>query len=117
MVEKHRYLICHLDDINSSGSVGFSVEHEGSFLEGFVVRAKNEVMAYQNHCPHTGASLNWAPDQFLTTDADFIQCGIHGALFRLNDGFCVRGPCIGKKLKNIDVSIESGQVFVDLRSK
>ena len=117
MSEPDRYLICRLDDIASPGSVGFSVEHEGQITEGFIVRTGGTISAYQNHCPHTGANLNWMPDQFLTYDADFIQCSIHGALFRMNDGLCVRGPCIGKKLEKVAIRLESGEVFVDLCSK
>ena len=114
MSESEQYLICRLDDIASPGSIGFSIEHRGQVIDGFIVRMADLVAAYQNHCPHTGANLNWMPDQFLTCDGDFIQCSIHGALFRLNDGLCVRGPCVGKKLENIAISVESGQVYVNL---
>lgn len=109
-----QYLICRLDEIDSPGSVGFSIEYHGQLTEGFVVRTGDMLAAYQNYCPHTGANLNWMPGQFLTSDSDFIQCSIHGALFRLNDGLCVRGPCIGQKLQSIKISLEDGQVFADL---
>lgn len=111
MPKDKRYLICQLEEIDLPGSVGFSLEHEGQLIEGFVVRTPGSLAAYQNHCPHTGASLNWMPDQFLTYDADFIQCSIHGALFRMNDGLCVRGPCLGKKLDSIKINVDNGQVF------
>ena len=114
MSKSDRYLICQLDDIASPGSVGFSIEHQGQLTEGFIVRTDDLISAYQNHCPHTGANLNWMPDQFLTYDADFIQCSIHGALFRLNDGLCIHGPCIGRKLEKIAISVVSGQVYVNL---
>lgn len=114
MSESGQYLICRVDDIESPGSVGFTINHKGQFMEGFIVRTDDLLEAYQNHCPHTGANLNWMPDQFLTYDADFIQCSIHGALFRLNDGLCIRGPCIGRSLENIEISVESGQVYVNL---
>lgn len=114
MSELNQNLICRLEEIASPGSVGFSIQYQGQAVEGFIVRTDDLIAAYQNHCPHTGANLNWMPDQFLTYDADFIQCSIHGALFRLNDGLCIRGPCLGRKLENIAISVESGQVYVNL---
>jgi nitrite reductase/ring-hydroxylating ferredoxin subunit len=117
MAKQSRHLICSIDEIDLPGSLGFSIEQDGQILEGFVVRHSDGVSAYLNHCPHTGASLNWMPDQFLSYDAAFIQCSIHGALFQLATGECVHGPCVGKSLEKLDVVLESGKVFIDLCRK
>ena len=73
-----------------------------------VLRHRGELRAYRNRCPHTGVGLNWLPDDFLTDDGEFIRCASHGALFRLEDGFCVYGPCRGQSLLPVAV-IEQGE--------
>ncbi|MEE8263379.1 MAG: Rieske (2Fe-2S) protein, partial [Gammaproteobacteria bacterium] len=40
----------------------------------------------------------WVPDQFLDETGNLLQCATHGALFRIEDGFCVAGPCTGASL-------------------
>ena len=45
--------------------------------------------------------LEWLPDQFLDSSAQYIQCSVHGAMFRIEDGWCVRGPCAGDALMAI----------------
>lgn len=43
----------------------------------------------------------------------FLQCSLHGALFDPTNGVCVRGPCIGKKLEQVNIVIENGVVYTD----
>ena len=71
---------------------------DGRALDGFLVRHGGRVLAYVDSCPHTGAPLNWEPDRFLDIDQRYIQCATHGALFRIDDGLCVQGPCAGQSL-------------------
>lgn len=68
----------------------------------FVVRYHGRFYGYRNQCPHRGAPLNWQPHQFLTVERDMIQCALHGALFRIEDGSCVYGPCAGSRLEPIN---------------
>ncbi len=82
--------------------------------EFFVVFKDNEFFAYENSCPHTGAPLDWMPDQFLNLDKTHIQCSTHHALFRINDGFCVSGPCTGKSLKRLKISVQQGNVLGEI---
>ena len=35
-----------------------------------------------------------------------ILCATHGALFRIEDGHCLSGPCVGESLTPLPVSIE-----------
>lgn len=72
-------------------------------LEGFVVRHSGHVRAFLNRCPHTGAPLNWNPDDFLTVDGRYIQCSLHGALFDPSDGRCLKGPCVGDRLQALPI--------------
>ena len=112
-----RRVLCRLDEIPDPGSKGFDLD-DGEGGDGtrmiFVVRAGATLRAYENSCPHTGGPLDWVPDQFLTREKDMILCATHGALFRLDDGHCLAGPCAGERLTPLPVRIEGESVAVDL---
>lgn len=107
--------LCALDAIPDPGSRGFDLELGGDRPQRvFVVRHRGRLAAYRNRCPHTGAPLEWLPDTFLDPENSFIQCAIHGALFRPEDGYCLRGPCSGQSLTALDVSVCDARVCVAL---
>ncbi|PHS73259.1 MAG: ferredoxin [Cycloclasticus sp.] len=82
-------------------------------VDGFYVREEDMTLrAYVNSCPHTGAPLNWTPDQFLTTTGRYIQCSIHGAMFTTDTGECFAGPCAGKFLKALDAVEKDGAAYL-----
>lgn len=104
-----------VSELGILASKGFSVDVDGRPLEGFIVRSDDgELFAYKNSCPHTGAPLNWSPNQFLTTTGRYIQCSIHGAMFMLESGECFSGPCSGKFLQTIPVVEKAGCAYVAL---
>ena len=70
----------------------------------FAIRHRGQLYAYRNSCPHLGVTLNWMPDRFLSEDGAFLQCALHGALFRIDDGHCVRGPCAGRRLQAVELA-------------
>jgi nitrite reductase/ring-hydroxylating ferredoxin subunit len=79
--------------------------------KGFVVRTDQGIRAYVNQCPHTGAPLNWQPDQFFDLDNQHIQCALHMALFEPLSGKCVWGPCQGDALTEIAISVVDETLF------
>ncbi len=83
-------------------------------IDGFVVNWQDTFFAYQNSCPHTGASLNWTPNQFFDLDLRFLQCGMHGALFEPDSGLCVRGPCLAQSLRQLPLSEIDGWLCLEL---
>jgi nitrite reductase/ring-hydroxylating ferredoxin subunit len=103
-----------MDEIQTSLCKGIELSLDGEQFELFVVYKDDKVYAYRNQCPHTGVNLNWQNDQFLDYANHYIQCSTHGALFRVNDGFCIRGPCAGNSLSPIPVTIKNDQLFVEL---
>ena len=105
-----RRVVCRLRDLADSASRGFNDVGGGHGI--FLVRKGEQVFGYRNRCPHTGAPMEWKPDQFLDFDGSFIQCALHGALFRIRDGYCVRGPCAGQGLEAVPLLIEDGQVIL-----
>jgi len=105
--------ICDLNKLTDPGSRSFDLPQDDAVVEGFVVYKDGHVSAFENSCPHTGAPLNWSPHQFLDVEAEYIQCSLHGAIFRAADGFCLRGPCIGESLKSLPVVLEEGVIWVN----
>jgi nitrite reductase/ring-hydroxylating ferredoxin subunit len=101
------HILCPLNELRDGASRGFSLPGEapGQSLELFVVRRGSAVYAYRNRCPHTGAPLDWQPDQFLDEHGELIQCALHGALFAVESGLCLRGPCVGKSLQSLSLRI------------
>ena len=61
-----------------------------------------------------GTPLDWLPDRFFDRGGAFLLCGTHGALFRPDDGLCVRGPCVGKRLAPAKVVTTDGTVVLEL---
>ncbi len=104
--------LCRLDDIADPGSRGCTLQTAQGAQDVFVVRRGIEVYAYSNNCPHTGSPLDWLPDQFLSLDKTLIQCATHMALFRIEDGYCVSGPCAGRALTPLAVTVQDGWVVM-----
>lgn len=98
--------LCHLDELRDPGSRGFSVNGE----KIFVVKQRNKIYVYRNQCPHIGITLEWVEDQFLDTSQSMIQCANHGALFVIESGLCVAGPCSGQSLTTLPFAINDGYV-------
>ena len=101
-----------LDELEDHGCREFSIGDGDWPFRGFVVREGDVVYAYQNLCVHAGHPLNWKPDSFLTPAKDAIICSSHGAMFRIDDGSCIGGPCRGQALRKVAVEIRDGEVFV-----
>jgi nitrite reductase/ring-hydroxylating ferredoxin subunit len=105
-------VICALAEIPDNGSRGFTIGRGDWPLRGLLVRMRDEVRAYVNHCPHAGHPLNLQPHQFLTHDESLILCNSHGALFEKGTGYCVAGPCAGDSLETIAVEVIDGYVLL-----
>jgi nitrite reductase/ring-hydroxylating ferredoxin subunit len=100
------------DEINDGAAKEINLTHCQPPLELFVIRKNGRFFAYLNQCPHTGVNLNWLPHQFFDIDNEFIQCTTHGALFTVENGQCVRGPCVGAYLQSAPIIIEDGTIYL-----
>jgi len=101
-----------LDEIDDPGCREFRIGEGDWPFRGFVVRSGDSVFAYQNYCMHVGHPLNWKPDSFLTRDQTKIICASHGAIYEIESGLCVGGPCRGKSLRSVECEVRDGHVFV-----
>lgn len=107
-----RIAICALERIADPGSFGFCFERGERRVHGFVVRRGDEFFAYRNSCPHTGSPLDWVDHQFLDRDGALIQCATHDALFLIESGECILGPCAGASLEALPIEVEGGMVYL-----
>lgn len=97
-----------LDSLAEGGAteVRLAPDEPGSSV--VVLRRDGQVFAYRNLCPHAGRFLNWAPGRFLF-DHGRLVCAAHGAVFEVESGRCVDGPCRGSALAPVPVRWLDGQ--------
>lgn len=105
-----QFYVCDLKELPEIASKGIKTS-ESFYPSHFLVKKNQEVFVYQNRCPHTGAPLEWKPDHYLDYENAFIQCALHGALFKIETGECLRGPCLGKSLKQQEVILENDKIY------
>jgi len=105
--------VCRLEDIGEGQARGFVIGEGAARLDVVVVRRDGIVRAYANSCPHQGTPLETFPDRFLSGDGKLLICSTHGARFRVENGLCVSGPCLGKSLKTLACVIDDGAVVIE----
>jgi len=97
--------LCRFDELADPGARGFCFQLGELIFQGFVVRRGEQVFGWRDRCPHIGLPLTLGDDRYLTREGDFILCCSHGAMFRIDDGACVAGPCVGQGLRAWPVKI------------
>lgn len=82
----------------------------GQSAEGFVMRWRGELVAYENRCPHWSVPVGFDDENFL--DGPDIVCPMHGARFSPDTGECWSGPCIGDGLEKFVVSLDGDTAVI-----
>jgi nitrite reductase/ring-hydroxylating ferredoxin subunit len=108
----HVYFLMPSHELGESQCKSFSVKD----TELFIVRHQGQVLAYVNSCPHRKVPLEWVANQFLDYDKQFIQCATHGAIFTINKGLCISGPCNHKSLISLPLEERNGAINLLLQS-
>ena len=103
--------LCRLAELPVGSSKGIVLQPQGRYADLLVVRTAAGCFAYRNRCPHLGAPMEWQPDHFLDFTGTRIQCGLHGAQFRIEDGYCVAGPCVQQRLQPVAIMERDGWVW------
>ena len=107
--------ICALADLDATGAKEFEYGNPRQYW-GFVIRVRlgggDAVRGYVNACPHVGLPLNLSGDRFFDAEGKLPLCQMHGALFRLEDGYCVAGPCAGERLKALTLEVRDDAVWL-----
>ncbi|MSO64511.1 MAG: Rieske (2Fe-2S) protein [Alphaproteobacteria bacterium] len=116
--------LCRAADIAAGAAKVFTFGAGADQFELFVLRPPSRVappeafdgpdglVAYVNDCPHAHAPLDWQPGQFLDAAGTHLLCTMHGALFRIHDGYCLNGPCPGLSLTPVPIVVTDGLVCV-----
>lgn len=107
-----KYTLCNAAEIEDPGSRAFEIPFFNKRVDVFVVHSGGCFHAYVNSCPHTGITLEWLEHQFLDLDKTFIQCSSHDALFEIDTGRCIAGPCVGKSLQPLELSQEGSALVI-----
>ena len=97
--------LCRLDEIPDHAGRGFVALLDGRQHSIFLIRRGPNIYAYYNVCPHKGLNLDWQKDQFMDSEGEHIHCSNHDALFRIEDGYCIAGPCRGARLRSLPVVV------------
>lgn len=103
-------VLCALDAIAAPGAKGFTFGAGADLFDMFIVRTTSGVFAYVNACPHAFTPLETFTNRFLTRAKDKILCTTHGALFELEGGLCTSGPCAGKSLVPLAITVTDAQI-------
>lgn len=96
--------LAHRAELDATSAMGVHLPDGRDVL---LVRVHGRISAFLNRCPHQGVTLHAEPNVFLEAGGELIQCAMHGALFLPETGECVFGPCQGRHLKPIAVSVDA----------
>ena len=109
-----RYKLFSYDELPDPGSKGITIIINDVELSLLAVKKDSQIFLYRNSCPHTLGPLDWLPDNFLDEDKKYIMCANHGALFQINDGRCIYGPCKEQSLLALPFVIENNDIYLSL---
>lgn len=99
-----------VDLIAEGAARNFVLQLRAGRFHGFVVRRGDDVIGYVDRCPHMGVPLAQQLDGYLSPDGDRLVCSWHGAVFRIEDGECLGGPCPGTRLTPWPVTVRDGKI-------
>jgi len=106
--------LCRLDDIPDGGARGFAVEGPDLAQRLVVARRGGRIFGYVNRCPHAFSRLDSEIGQFFEDDESVhLFCDSHAALFRVEDGVCIDGPCEGQALTPAAIRLVGDRVCLD----
>jgi nitrite reductase/ring-hydroxylating ferredoxin subunit len=104
--------LCRLADVPDGGARGFDPLDRGRDTV-FAVRSGETVRLWADRCPHHGTPMPWRKDAYLNAAGDRIVCAAHGALFEIDSGLCIQGPCLGERLRPIPFTLnEQGELLL-----
>lgn len=99
-----------VEAIADGAARNFVLQLRAGRFHGFVVRRGDGVVGYVDRCPHMGVPLAQRLDDYLSPDGTRIVCAWHGAIFRVEDGECLGGPCPGTRLTPWPVMVQDGKI-------
>jgi len=105
--------ICSSEAVVEKGpGVRFVVHRPEGDIPAFVVRYEGRAWAYANRCAHVSVELDWEHGQFFDPSRLYLICATHGAMYEPQTGYCVAGPCKGRRLEPLDVLEREGAIYL-----
>ncbi|MCH4243415.1 Rieske (2Fe-2S) protein [Acinetobacter gerneri] len=106
----NRIKLCEIDSFSDRDVL--KVEHPFQSEKTVVIIKKNgQYYSYENVCPHFSVQLDYRSGQFSIYKNEVIMCAHHSALFDIETGLCIDGPCKGQHLVKIDHELIGQQLF------
>ncbi len=102
--------LCDSETLIDGEFVELQAEADGRRMFLIGTRYQGQARVWLNVCPHQGRPLNWAPNQFLKDAEGQLVCAAHGAVFELEQGACVSGPCQKAALTALDIDDDGTRV-------
>ncbi len=103
-------VLCRLVDLPPRGARALHFRDGELRYDIFIQRWDDAVYAYRDSCPHLKLPLDYRGGQYLDASGRHLQCAHHGALFRVEDGYCIDGPCKGRWLTPVRLRVQGGDV-------
>jgi len=104
-------ILCQFLDIEDGAAKEFSYGSGADMQDIFIQRMGDKAFAYLNSCPHAFIPLNMKQGRFTEKSGRYIMCQNHGALFDIQNGLCLAGPCNGQSLTSIDIDLKDGNII------
>ncbi len=101
-------LICHEEELTEGSAVRFLL----TGCDLIVIRRKGRLYAYRNECPHMNLPLSNRSKGIFDKDQGHLVCTQHAAVFDVENGRCVKGPCLGMELEPINIETNNGKLFL-----
>lgn len=100
-----RFYLCNAADVPEGGALGFDLRGGGGDRM-FIVRKNGRLYGWRDACPHYGDTpMAWRKNAYLDAASTRIICAAHGAQFDIETGICMLGPCLGKALQQVELSL------------
>lgn len=107
--------VCREDELVAGAvrTAYLGCDQQGRPIVALLLRdERGRVVAYRNMCRHLPVPLDGGTGRFLSEDRAHLICGTHGATYRLGDGYCIEGPCAGRALHRLRVSLRGHDLYV-----
>ena len=102
--------LCRLAELPCGTARGASLGGRAFVLVRPHGAGPTEVYAYVNACPHRGTPQGLVEDRFLDAAGELLVCATHGAMFRIEDGYCIEGRSQGASLARASIIVRDGEV-------
>lgn len=104
--------LCAADAIPEGGAREVFVGPPDDALHVVLFKRGGRVFVYRNRCPHFLLPLNAGPGRFILFKDGLVMCAWHSAVFRIEDGAGIDGPCMGAGLEPLPVIERDGMLIL-----